>query len=209
MDSAAWWGLPVLHEPQLRPSVMLAVLPAVLVLTAQSVGYTKAVGAVTGRDLDGHVGDALIANGLATAVAGTGGGSALAPLGENIGVLALSRVYSTAAYLAAAVGAILLSFSPKITAFVATIPAGVTGALALVLFGMVVMTGVRLWLDNDVDFADPVNLMVAGAAVVAGATNLTIDVWSLRVNGIVWGSVLIVLGYPLLRTLRALRPREP
>lgn len=209
MNTASWWGIPALHEPQLRPSVMLAVLPAVLVLTAQSVGYTKAVGGVTGRDLDGHVGDGLIANGLATAVAGAAGGSALAPLGENIGVLALSRVYSTAAYLAAAVGAVVLSFSPKITAFLATIPAGVTGALALVLFGMVVMTGVRLWLDNAVDFTDPVNLMVTGAAVVAGAANLTIVIGSWRVNGIVWGSVLIVLGYPLLRTLRALRPREP
>ncbi|HEX5114609.1 MAG TPA: solute carrier family 23 protein [Pseudonocardiaceae bacterium] len=205
LDAAPWWGFPTLHEPQFRSSVMLAVLPAVLVLTAQSVGYTKAVGAVIGRDLDGHVGDGLIGNGLATALAGVGGGSALTPLGENVGVMALSRVYSTAAYLVAAVGAILLSFSPKVAEAVATVPAGVIGAMTLVLFGMVVMVGVRHWLDSDVDLADPVNLMVAGAAVVAGAANLTIHVGSLQVPGIVWGSVLIVLGYPLLRTLRTMR----
>ncbi|HEY1575105.1 MAG TPA: solute carrier family 23 protein [Pseudonocardiaceae bacterium] len=205
LDAAPWWGFPTLHEPQFRSSVMLAVLPAVLVLTAQSVGYTKAIGAVTGRDLDGHVGDGLIGNGLATALAGIGGGSALTPLGENVGVMALTRVYSTAAYLVAAVGAILLSFSPKVAAAIATVPAGVVGAMTLVLFGMVVMVGVRHWLDSDVDLGDPVNLMVAGAAVVAGAANLTIRVGSLQVPGIVWGSVLIVLGYPLLRTLRTTR----
>jgi uracil-xanthine permease len=205
LDAAPWWGFPTLHEPQFRSSVMLAVLPAVLVLTAQSVGYTKAIGAVTGRDLDGHVGDGLIGNGLATALAGVGGGSALTPLGENVGVMALTRVYSTAAYLVAAVGAILLSFSPKVAAAIATVPAGVIGAMTLVLFGVVVMVGVRQWLDSDVDLGDPVNLMVAGAAVVAGAANLTIRVGSLQVPGIVWGSVLIVLGYPLLRTLRTMR----
>jgi uracil-xanthine permease len=208
MDSAPWWGLPAVHEPQLRPSVMLAVLPAVLVLTAQSVGYTKAIGAVTGRNLDGNVGDTLIANGLATALAGAGGGSGLTPLGENVGVMAVTRVYSTAAYVAAAIGAILLSFSPKVAAAMQTLPAGVTGAMSLVLFGMVVMIGVRVWRDNDVDLGDPLNLLVAGAAIVAGAANVTIDVGWLRLNGIVWGSLLIVLGYPLLRALRGVRRRQ-
>lgn len=209
MDAAPWLGLPALHEPQLRPSVMLAVLPAVAVLTAQTVGYTKAIGAATGRDLDGHVGDALIANGLVTALSGVGGGSALTPLGENVGVMVVTRVYSTAAYLAAAVGAILLSFSPKAAAFVRTLPDGVVGGMSLVLFGLVVMIGVRVWLDNDVNLADPLNLMVAGAAVVAGAGNVTIDIGTVQFNGIVWGSLLIVLGYPLLRTLRALRNDTP
>ncbi|HKN99671.1 MAG TPA: solute carrier family 23 protein [Pseudonocardiaceae bacterium] len=205
LHAAPWWGFPTLHAPLLRSSVMLAVLPAVLVLAAQTVGYTKAIGAVTGRDVDGHVGDGLIGTGLATALAGAGGGSALTPLGENVGVMALNRVYSTAAYLVAAVGAILLSFSPKVAAAVQTVPSGVIGAMTLVLFGMVVMTGVRHWMDNEVNLADPVNLMVAGAAIIAGAADLTVDVGSLRVPGIVWGSLLIVLGYPLLRTLRAMR----
>jgi uracil-xanthine permease len=208
MDAAPWLSLPVLHEPQLRPSAMLGVLPAVVVLAAQSVGYTKAIGAVTGRDLDGSVGDALIAGGLTTAVSGAGGGLALTPLGENIGVMAVTKVYSTAAYVLAAIGMILLSFSPKFAALVETLPAGVTGAVSLVLFGLVVMVGVRLWLDNAVDLADPVTMMVAGAAIVAGAGNLTIAIGWLKVSGIVWGSALIVLGHPLLRTLRAVRQQR-
>lgn len=205
MAAAPWLALPVLHEPQLRPSVMLGVLPAVVVLVAQSVGYTKAIGAVTGRDLDGSAGDALIANGLTTAVSGAGGGMALTPLGENIGVMAASKVHSTAAYVTASAGAILLSFSPKVAALVETLPAGVIGGMSLVLFGLVVMVGVRLWLDNGVDLTDPVTMMVAGAAIVAGAGNLTIAVGWLQLNGVVWGSALIVLGHPLLRTLRTIR----
>jgi uracil-xanthine permease len=209
LQSAAWLGMPVLHEPELRPGVMLMVLPAVAVLTAQNVGYVKAIGAVTGRDLDGSVGDALIANGLVTALAGGGGGSGLTPLGENIGVMAATRVYSTAAYVAAAIGAVALSFSPKVGALVQTMPGGVVGGMSLVVYGMVAMVGIRTWLDNEVDLADPVNMMVAGAAIVAGAGNLTIDIGWLRLPGIAWGSLLIVLGYPLLRTLRALRPERP
>lgn len=208
MEAAPWVSLPVVHEPQLRPSVMLAVLPAVIVLAAQCVGYTKAIGAVTGRDLDGNVGDALIANGLATAISGAGGGSGLTPLGENTGVMAATKVYSTAAYVTAACCAILLSFSPKVSALVQTLPEGVIGGLSLVLFGLVVMIGVRLWLDNGVDLADPITMMVAGAAIVAGAGNVTIDIGWLKVTGVVWGSALIVIGHPLLRTLRAMRAQR-
>jgi xanthine/uracil permease len=179
-----------------------------VVITAQNVGYVKAIGTVTGRDLDGNVGDALIANGLATALSGAGGGSGLVPLGENVGVMAATKVHSTAAYVVAAAGAIALSFSPKVAALVETLPDGVIGAISLVLFGTVAMIGVRVWLDNHVDLADPLTMMVAGAAIVAGAGDLTIDLGWLRLGGIAWGSLLIVLGHPLLRTLRAFRFRH-
>jgi uracil-xanthine permease len=205
LQNAAWLGMPALHQPQLGSSVMLGVLPAVVVITAQNVGYVKAIGATTGRDLDGAIGDSLIANGLVTAFAGAGGGSALVPLGENVGVMAATRVQSTAAYLAAACGAVVLAFCPKVAALVATVPAGVVGAMSLVLFGVVMMIGVRVWLDNHVNLADPLTMMVAGAAIVAGAANVTIEVGGLKLGGIAWGSLLIVLGHPLLRTLRNLR----
>ena len=99
----------------------------------------------------------------------------------------------------------MLSFCPKLAALVDTLPAGVIGGMSLVLFGVVVMIGVRVWLDNHVNLADPLTMMVAGAAIVAGAGNLTIDIGSMRLGGVVWGSLLIVLGHPLLRTLRNLR----
>lgn len=205
LRSAAWVGFPPLHQPQLGSSVMLGVLPAVVVITAQTVGYVKAIAAVTGRDLDGGIGDSLIANGLVTALSGAGGGSALVPLGENVGVMAATKVYSTAAYVAAACGAVVLSFCPKFVALVNTLPPGVVGGMSLVLLGVVVMIGIRVWLDNHVNLADPLTMMVAGAAIVAGAGNVTVDLGGLRLTGVVWGSLLIVVGHPLLRTLRGLR----
>ncbi|HEX4221481.1 MAG TPA: solute carrier family 23 protein [Pseudonocardiaceae bacterium] len=205
LDNASWFGLPTLQHPELRGSAVVLMLPAVFVLVAQNVAHMKAIGAVTGRDLDGHTGDVLIATGLATALAGAGGGSASSTYAENIGVMVATRVYSTAAYLVAALGAIALSLCPKVSALVATIPPGVTGGATLMLYGLVTLVGIRIWLDNKVDLTDPLNLLVPGAAIAVGIGNVTVDVGPMQVGGIVWGSVVIVIGYPLLRRLRALR----
>lgn len=203
VDRAAWFALPVLERPMLRPPVMMLVLPAVLVLVAQNVATVKAVAQVTGRDLNGNIGDALIADGLATALAGTGGGAGLSTYAANVGVMAATKVFSTAAYVVAGLLSVLLAFSPKFTAVLETVPAGVVGGATLVLFGAVAMLGVRTWLDHRVDLTDPVNLLIGGAAVVAAVGHLTVSFGPLRVDGVVWGSLLIVLGYPLLRSLRA------
>jgi uracil-xanthine permease len=205
MDQAAWFGWPELHRPELRSSVMLLVLPAVIVLVAQNVAQLKAIGEVTGRNLDGNIGDALITGGLANGLAGAGGGAGLTIYADNIGVMAVTRVFSTAAYVVAAVCAVLLSLSPKVTGLLDTIPSGVVSGAMLALCGAVAMLGVRLWQAHGVDLTDPVNLMVGGTAVAAGVGDVTIQLGELRFNGIVWGSLLIALGYPLLRTLRSMR----
>jgi uracil-xanthine permease len=203
--NASWIGLPTFQQPELRPGVFVVALPAVLVLVAQNVGHVKAISTLTGRDLDGNVGDVLIGAGFATALAGAGGGSATTTYAENIGVMAATRVYSTAAYVVTAGLAIALSFSPKITAVVATIPDGVVGGVTLVLCGLVAMIGLRVWQDNKIDLTDPLNLVVAGTAIAAGIGNFTIVIGPMRFTGIVLGSALIVLGYPILRRLRGLR----
>ncbi|SDI90192.1 uracil-xanthine permease [Actinokineospora alba] len=202
LAAAPWFGLPELSGPQLRPSVVLLVIPVVIVLVAENAGHVKAVGTVTGRNLDGSVGDALIADGLATTLAGAGGGSGTTTYAENIGVMALTKVYSTATYAVAALTAILLSLVPKFGALVNTMPDGVLGGATLLLYGMIGLVGVRIWMANKVDFTDPVNQLVAAAAVVAGVGNLTITIGELTIEGIAWGSMFIVLAYPLLRWWR-------
>jgi uracil-xanthine permease len=202
LAAARWFGLPELSGPQLRPSVVLLVIPVVIVLVAENAGHVKAVGTVTGRNLDGSVGDALIADGLATTLAGAGGGSGTTTYAENIGVMALTKVYSTATYAVAALTAILLSLVPKFGALVNTMPDGVLGGATLLLYGMIGLVGVRIWMANKVDFTDPVNQLVAAAAVVAGVGNLTIAIGELQIEGIAWGSMFIVLAYPLLRWWR-------
>ncbi|GGM38007.1 nitrate reductase [Longimycelium tulufanense] len=203
LREAPWFGLPEFTSPQVRPDVVLLVLPVVVVLVAENIGHVKAVAAVTGRNLDGSAGDALIGDGLATSMAGLGGGSGTTTYAENIGVMAATRIYSTAAYVVAALAAVALSFSPKFNALVFTVPNGVLGGATLVLYGLIGLVGVRIWMDNAVDLTHPVNLMVVAAALVAGIGNLTLDIGGVQLGGIAWGSIGIVLLHPILRRLYA------
>ncbi|UTT50278.1 uracil-xanthine permease family protein [Rhodococcus gordoniae] len=205
MRDAAWFGLPDLRGPTFELSVVLLALPVVVVLVAENVGHVKAVAAMTGRNLDDMAGNALIADGLATTLAGAGGGSGTTTYAENIGVMAATRVYSTAAYAVAAVTAVVLAFSPKFGALVFTVPDGVLGGATLVLYGLIGILGVRIWIDAKVDFTDPVNLTVAAAALVAGIGDLTLAIGSVELGGIAWGSIGILVAYPLLRRLADLR----
>ncbi|MFI8569482.1 uracil-xanthine permease family protein [Rhodococcus sp. NPDC078407] len=201
LDAASWIGLPEFRGPTFELSVILVALPVVIVLVAENVGHVKAVAAMTGKNLDDVAGDALIADGLATTLAGVGGGSGTTTYAENIGVMAATRVYSTAAYWVAAVTAIVLAFSPKFGALIFTVPDGVIGGATLVLYGLIGLLGVRIWTDAKVDFTDPVNLMVVAAALVAGIGDLTLSVGSVELGGIAWGSLGILIGYPIVSAL--------
>jgi uracil-xanthine permease len=201
LREAAWIGVPEFRAPSFDLSVVLIALPVVIVLVAENVGHVKAVSAMTGKSLDDLAGDALIADGLATTLAGAAGGSGTTTYAENIGVMAATRVYSTAAYWVAAATAVVLAFSPKFGALVFTVPSGVIGGATLVLYGLIGLLGVRIWTDNEVDFTDPVNLTVVAAALVAGIGDLTIGVGSVELGGIAWGSVGILVGYPIARAL--------
>ncbi|WNV89746.1 solute carrier family 23 protein [Umezawaea sp. Da 62-37] len=205
LRTAAWVGLPDFRMPEVRPSVTLMFLPVVIVLVAENVGHVKAVATLTGRDLDGSIGDSIIANGLSTLLAGLGGGSGTTTYSENIGVMAVTKVYSTAACAFAACGVVLLAFSPKFTAALATIPPGVLGGATLVLYGLIGLIGVRIWMDNKVDLTNPANAMVGGAALVAGVGDLTMKLGDMELGGLVWGSLLIVILHPVMRWLRAAR----
>ncbi|MCQ9342455.1 uracil-xanthine permease family protein [Corynebacterium kozikiae] len=196
---APWVGLPQFHSPQFTVSAVLVTLPVVIVLIAENVGHVKAVSEMTGRNLDDLAGDALIADGLATTLAGGFGGSGTTTYAENIGVMAATRVYSTAAYWVAAFTAIGLAFVPKFGALIFTIPSGVLGGAAVVLYGLIGMLGVRIWQDNKVNFNNPVNLTTAAVALVAGIGNLTLSVFGVELEGIAWGSIGIIVLYPVLK----------
>lgn len=198
---AAWVGLPDFHAPEFNFSAIAVALPVLVVLIAENVGHVKAVSEMTKRDLDDLAGDALVADGLATTLAGGMGGSATTTYAENIGVMAATRVYSTAAYWVAAATAIALAFIPKFGALIFTIPTGVLGGATLVLYGLIGMLGIRIWMDNRVNFNNPVNLTCAAIALVAGIGNLTLTVFGITLEGIAWGSVGIIIAYPILKRL--------
>src|SRR5689334_17991034 len=138
---------------------MLLVLPAVIALIAENAGHVKAVSEMTKRDLDPMLGRAILGDGVGTVIASAVGGSPTTTYAENIGVMAATRVYSTAAYFVAAIVAILLGFIPKFGQIVNATPPAVLGGITLVLYGMIGLLGAKIWIENRVSFADPVNLV--------------------------------------------------
>ena len=199
ITSADWVGVPEFRAPAFDLSLMGLFIPVVLVLVAENVGHVKSVSAMTGKDLDDVTGRALMADGLATALAGSGGGSGTTTYAENIGVMAATRVYSTAAYVVAAICALGLSMFPKFGQLIATIPPGVLGGAATVLYGMIGMLGVRIWVQNKVDFSDPVNLNTAAVAMVLAIANYTWHLGDMVFEGIALGSFAAIGIYHAMR----------
>ena len=206
---AAWVGLPDFFAPQVSLAVLPAFVPVVLVLVAENVGHVRTVAHLTGDDsLNELTGRALLADGLATTLAGLGGGSGTTTYGENIGVMAATRVYSTAAYWVAGVVAVLLSLSPKFGALVNTIPAGVLGGVTVALYGLIGVIGVKIWIDNRVDFSRPVNQLTAAVALVVGIGDLTISAGDVTVTGIALGTVAALVVFHATSAVERLRSRS-
>ncbi|MDI2099252.1 uracil-xanthine permease family protein [Ruicaihuangia caeni] len=201
---AAWVGLPEFTTPVFDVSFLplyLMFLPVVLALIAENVGHVKGVGQLTQRDLDPLTGRALLADGVATVLAGVGGGSPTTTYGENIGVMAATRVYSTAAYWVAGITAILLGLSPKIGALIFTIPQGVLGGITTALYGLIGIIGVRIWVENKVDFANPKNQLAAGVGLIVAIADFTMNAGSVTFSGIVLGTVATLVVYHLMNGL--------
>ena len=216
ISEAAWIGLPTFTTPIVNWGILPMFLPIVLVLIAENIGHVKSVALMTDRDLDPSIGRALFADGLGTMLAGIGGGSGTTTYAENIGVMAATKVYSTAAYWVAGLGALVLSLCPKFGAAIFTIPAGVLGGVCILLYGMIGMLGVRIWVENKVDFTKPVNLITAAVPLVIGIANLsytfggitTADgsiVGGITIGGIAWGAVAALVLYHLVRALQRAR----
>ncbi|ASW54482.1 uracil-xanthine permease family protein [Plantactinospora sp. KBS50] len=205
LAEAAWVGLPAFHAPAFGWRAVALIAPVILVLIAENAGHVKAVAAMTGQDLDRQLGRAFLGDGLATALAGAGGGSGTTTYAENIGVMAATRVYSTAAYWVAGGTAVLLGLCPKFGALILTVPAGVLGGATTVLYGLIAVLGARIWLENRVDFHDPVNLMTAAVAVIVGAANYTLTAGDLSFNGIALGSGAALLVFHLMRLVERAR----
>ncbi len=193
------------HLPNLSVTFTLLALPAVIALVAENMGHVKAVSGMTGVDLDPVMGRAVAADGVGTTLASFVGGSPTTTYAENIGVMAATRVYSTAAYYVAAIVAILFGFVPKFGALVATTPNGAIAGITLVLYGMIGLLGAKIWVENGVNFANPVTLVPLAAGLTMGIGlrhdsffNVTED---FPLGGIALGTLIIVLGYHLAKTI--------
>jgi xanthine/uracil permease len=177
---------------------ILLVLPGVIALIAENTGHVKAVAEMTKTDLDPYMGRALAADGAATALASTFGGSPTTTYAENIGVMASTKVYSTAAYYVAAIVAILLGLCPKFGAFVSATPGGVLGGITVILYGMIGLVGAKIWVENGVDFGDPVNMVGLAGGIIAGIGGVTLDITdNFSLSGIALGTIMVIVFFHL------------
>ena len=182
--AAPWIGLPHFQVPVWNTNAIALIAPVAIVLVAENLGHIKAVAAMTGRNLDPFLGRAFIGDGLATIVAATGGGTGVTTYAENIGVMAVTKIYSTVMFVVAGVAAIVLGFSPKFGAVIMTIPGPVIGGLAIVVFGLITATGARIWVENRVDFTKARNLVTTAATLTIGAGDLALKTGGFTLGGI-------------------------
>lgn len=198
IGAAAWLGLPNFSKPVFDPKAMVLIAPVAIVLVAENLGHIKAIGAMTGRNLDPYLGRAFLGDGIATMVSGSGGGTGVTTYAENMGVMAITRIYSTALFIAAALIAILLGFSPKFGALILTIPGPVLGGLSIVVFGLIAATAGRIWVENGVDFSQARNLITVAVALVLGAGNFKLNVAGFTLDGIGTATFGCIILYHLL-----------
>ncbi len=192
--NAAWFGAPSFASPVFSASAMLLIAPVAIILVAENLGHIKAVTAMTGRNLDPYMGRAFIGDGVATIVSGASGGTGVTTYAENIGVMAATKIYSTAVFFVAALIAVVLGFSPKFGAVIQAIPLPVMGGVSIVVFGLIAVAGAKIWVDNKVDFSQNKNLIVAAITLVLGTGDFTLKFGDFALGGIgtaTFGAILL------------------
>ncbi|WP_302174879.1 solute carrier family 23 protein [uncultured Hydrogenophaga sp.] len=196
--NAAWIGLPNFSAPVFSANAMLLIAPVAIILVAENLGHIKAVTAMTGKDLDRYMGRAFMGDGVATMVAGSAGGTGVTTYAENIGVMAATKIYSTAIFLIAGIMAVVLGFSPKFGALIQAIPLPVMGGVSIVVFGLIAVAGAKIWVDNKVDFSDNRNLIVAAVTLILGTGDYTLKFGAFALGGIGTATFGAILLYALL-----------
>ncbi|EKN3983190.1 pyrimidine utilization transport protein G [Yersinia enterocolitica] len=194
INQAAWFGWPQFTTPVFDAHAMLLIAPVAVILVAENLGHIKAVAGMTGQNLDPYMGRAFVGDGLATMLSGSVGGTGVTTYAENIGVMAVTKIYSTLVFVAAALVAILLGFSPKFGALIHTIPGPVLGGASIVVFGLIAVAGTRIWVQNKVDLSDNGNLIMVAVTLVLGAGNFALTLGNFTLGGIgtaTFGAILL------------------
>lgn len=184
IGNAAWFGLPTFHAPVFNANAMLLIAPVAVILVAENLGHFKAVSAMTGKNLDPYMGRAFFADGVCTSLSSSVGGTGMTTYAENIGVMAVTKVYSTTIFVVAGVFAVLMGLSPKFGAVISTIPVALLGGASIVVFGLITVAGAKIWVDNKIDFTQNSTLIIAAVSLIMGAGNFSLHIGAFDLGGI-------------------------
>ncbi len=201
--NAPWFQIPHFQLPTFETNAILIIIPAVLVTLAEHIGHLIVTGNIIGEDLvkDPGLPRSLSGDGLATSLAGFFGGAPNTTYGENIGVLALTKVYSVWVIGGAAVLAILLSFIGKLSELIRSIPTPVMGGVCLLLFGVIAVSGIRIFVDRHVDFTKSHNMVMSGTIMIIGLSGAKVTIGTVTVQGMVLATLVAVVMSILFRVI--------
>jgi len=195
VEQAPWFALPTLYTPQFNPNAILIILPAALVVIAEHIGHLIVTGNIIGKDLtkDPGLDRSIFGNGVSTIISGFFGSTPNTTYGENIGVLAITKVYSTWVIGGAAVFAILLSCLGKLAAAIQSIPTPVMGGVSMLLFGLIAASGIRILVEQKVDYSNPVNLILTSVVMGLGVSTASITIGTVALKGMALATVVAII----------------
>ena len=195
VSEAAWFGLPTFYTPKFELGAILTILPAVLVIVAEHLGHLIVTGNIVGKDLmkDPGLSRSMFGNGISTMISGFFGSTPNTTYGENIGVLAISKVYSTWVIGGAAIMAILLSCVGKLAAVIQAMPEPVLGGVSLLLYGVIGTSGIRILVDSKVDYNKAQNLMLTSIILIIGISGAKIQMGTVEMKGMALATVVGIL----------------
>lgn len=204
---ASFFTMPAFSMPKFSPEAILAMLPVILVITSEHISHQVVTSNIIGRDLlkDPGLHRSIFADNFSSALSGLVGGVPTTTYGENIGVMAITGVYSVQVIGGAAIISILMAFFGPLAALIQTIPGDVIGGVTFLLYGMIGTSGIRLLVDQKVDYSKPMNLVLTSVIFIAGLSGLSIKLGSIQLSGMVLASVVAVVLSAFMTLLRKLK----
>ena len=208
IKEANWFALPTFYSPRFEWSAIFIILPAALVVIAEHVGHLVVTANIVQRDLMKNPGlhRSMFANGFSTIISGFFGSTPNTTYGENIGVMAITKVYSTWVIGGAAIIAILLSCVGKLAAAIAAVPVPVMGGVSLLLYGVIGASGIRVLLDSKVDYNKPQNLILTAIILIVGVSGASIQIGAAELKGMALATIVGIVLSLVFKLVSIIRP---
>ena len=210
VESAPWFAIPTIYTPEFDLRAILIILPASIVVIVEHIGHLIVTGNIVGRNLakDPGLDRSLLGNGVSTIFSGFFGSTPNTTYGENIGVLAITKVYSTWVIGGAAIFAILLSCLGKLAALIQSIPTPVMGGVSMLLFGVIAASGIRILVEAKVDYNNPMNLLLTSIVMGVGVSTASLTIGTVTLRGMALATVIAIILSISFRIILALRRSE-
>jgi uracil permease len=195
INNAAWISLPKFHTPVFNLSAIIIIAPACIVVLAEHISHLIVTGKITGEDLMAKPGlhRSLLGDGISNMLSGLTGSPPNTTYGENIGVMAITRVYSVWVIRGAAILAIAFSTIGKVSAAISTIPTPVMGGITILLYGVIAVQGFRMFVEQKVDFSKNRNMVLGAITFVVGVSGAAINIGSVQLKGMAFAAIIGVV----------------